>query len=119
MILTVLSPVSRWHEQIVETLHADGILDRLVHNAHHRIEMRGNSMRKKKGEKGGKVNESKIKKQEKTGEKLLKSQERFHLSHSSNNNKFDDRDHFQQNLCDKTRRARVFAPRTDWIIPEH
>jgi len=27
---------------------ADGILDRLVHNAH-RIEMRGDSMRKKRG----------------------------------------------------------------------
>jgi len=35
---------------------------------------------------------------EKTGEKRpWKSQERFPLSHSSNNNKLDDRDHFQQN----------------------
>jgi hypothetical protein len=34
---------------------------------------------------------------EKTGEKRpWKSQERFPLSHSSNNNKLDDRDHFQQ-----------------------
>jgi hypothetical protein len=35
---------------------------------------------------------------EKTGEKRpWKSQERFPLSHSFNNNKLDDRDHFQQN----------------------
>jgi DNA replication protein DnaC len=37
--------VSRWHEQIGDPTLADGILDRLVHNAH-RIEMRGDSMRK-------------------------------------------------------------------------
>ncbi len=35
---------------------------------------------------------------EKTGEKRpWKSLRRFPLSHSSNNNKLDDRDHFQQN----------------------
>jgi hypothetical protein len=35
---------------------------------------------------------------EKTGEKRpWKSQERFPLSHSFNNNKLDDGDHFQQN----------------------
>jgi hypothetical protein len=34
---------------------------------------------------------------EKTGQRRpWKSQERFPLSHSSNNNKLDDRDHFQQ-----------------------
>jgi DNA replication protein DnaC len=49
-ILTSQLPVSRWHEQIGDPTLADGILDRLVHNAH-RIEMRGDSMRKKKGEK--------------------------------------------------------------------
>jgi DNA replication protein DnaC len=38
-------PVPRWHEQIGDPTLADGILDRLVHNAH-RIEMRGDSMRK-------------------------------------------------------------------------
>ena len=38
-------PVSRWHKQIGDPTLADGILDRLVHNAH-RIEMRGDSMRK-------------------------------------------------------------------------
>src|SRR5713226_7338719 len=48
MILTSQLPVSRWHEQIGDPTLADGILDRLVHNAH-RIEMRGDSMRKQKG----------------------------------------------------------------------
>src|ERR1700740_2598407 len=45
-LLTSQLPVSRWHEQIGDPTIADGILDRLVHNAH-RIEMRGESMRKK------------------------------------------------------------------------
>lgn len=50
MILTSQIPVSKWHEQIGDPTVADGILDRIVHNAH-RIEMRGDSMRKKrKGE---------------------------------------------------------------------
>jgi DNA replication protein DnaC len=44
-ILTSPLPISRWHEQIGDPTLADGILDRLVHNAH-RIEMRGDSMRK-------------------------------------------------------------------------
>jgi DNA replication protein DnaC len=44
-ILTSQLPVSRWHEQIGHPTLADGILDRLVHNAH-RIEMKGDSMRK-------------------------------------------------------------------------
>jgi DNA replication protein DnaC len=48
MILTSQLPVARWHEQIGDPTAADGILDRLVHNAH-RIEMRGESMRKKRG----------------------------------------------------------------------
>jgi len=41
----MLLPVARWHEQIGDPTVADGILDRLVHNAH-RIEIRGDSMRK-------------------------------------------------------------------------
>ena len=45
-ILTSQLPVARWHEQIGDPTAADGILDRLVHNAH-RIDMRGESMRKK------------------------------------------------------------------------
>ena len=44
-ILASQLPVARWHEQIGYPTVADGILDRLVHNAH-RIEMRGDSMRK-------------------------------------------------------------------------
>ncbi len=44
-ILTAQMPVSKWHEQIGDPTLADGILDRLVHNAH-RIELRGDSMRK-------------------------------------------------------------------------
>jgi len=47
-ILTSQLPVSRWHEQIGDPTLADGILDRPVHNAH-RIEMRGDSMRKNQG----------------------------------------------------------------------
>jgi DNA replication protein DnaC len=47
-ILTSQLPVPRWHEQIGDPTLADGILDRLVHNAH-RIEMRGDSMRKNRG----------------------------------------------------------------------
>jgi DNA replication protein DnaC len=48
MILTSQLPVSKWHEQIGDPTLADGILDRIVHNAH-RIEMRGDSMRKARG----------------------------------------------------------------------
>lgn len=47
-ILTSQLPVSKWHEQIGDPTLADSILDRLVHNAH-RIEMRGDSMRKTRG----------------------------------------------------------------------
>ena len=46
-ILTSQLPVAKWHEQIGDPTLADSIRDRLVHNAH-RIEMRGESMRKKR-----------------------------------------------------------------------
>lgn len=46
-VLTSQLPISKWHEQIGDPTLADGILDRLVHNAH-RIEMKGDSMRKQK-----------------------------------------------------------------------
>jgi DNA replication protein DnaC len=46
LILASQIPVTRWHEQIGYPTLADGILDRIVHNAH-RIEMHGDSMRKK------------------------------------------------------------------------
>ena len=45
MIVTSQLSVSKWHEQIGDPTLADGILDRIVHNAH-RIEMRGDPMRK-------------------------------------------------------------------------
>ena len=45
LILTSQLPVTRWHEQIGDPTLTDGILDRIVHNAH-RIEMRGDSVRK-------------------------------------------------------------------------
>jgi DNA replication protein DnaC len=51
-ILTSQLPVSRWHEQIGNSTLDDGILDRLVQNAH-RIEMRGDSMRKSRGKQSG------------------------------------------------------------------
>ena len=47
-VLTSQLPVSKWHDQIGDPTVADGILDRLVHNAHP-IEMRGESMRKNRG----------------------------------------------------------------------
>jgi hypothetical protein len=48
--LTSQLPVSEWHDQIGDPAVADGILDRLVHNAHP-IEMRDESMRKNRGRK--------------------------------------------------------------------
>jgi DNA replication protein DnaC len=49
-ILTSQVPVLQRHEQIGDATIADGILDRLVHNAH-RIELRGESMRKTRAKK--------------------------------------------------------------------
>lgn len=51
-ILTSQVPVASWHAQIGDPTAADSILDRLVHNAH-RIELKGDSMRKKRGGKEG------------------------------------------------------------------
>ena len=50
MILTSQVPIAHWHEQIGDPTVADSILDRLVHNAF-RIELTGESMRKKRGRK--------------------------------------------------------------------
>ena len=50
MILTSQLPIAHWHEQIGDPTVADSILDRLVHNAY-RIELTGESMRKKRGRK--------------------------------------------------------------------
>ena len=46
-LLTSQLPVTNWHAQIGDPTIADSILDRLVHNAH-RIELQGESMRKKR-----------------------------------------------------------------------
>ena len=50
-IITSQFPVKTWHEIIGESTIADAILDRLVFNSH-RIELNGDSMRKKKKLKG-------------------------------------------------------------------
>jgi DNA replication protein DnaC len=49
-ILTSQLPIDRWHDMIGDPTIADAILDRLVHNAH-RIELQGESMRKKRSPK--------------------------------------------------------------------
>lgn len=46
-IFTSQVPVSKWHEIIGEQTIADAILDRIVHDAH-RLEMKGDSLRKKR-----------------------------------------------------------------------
>jgi DNA replication protein DnaC len=47
LIITSQLPVSKWYEVIGEKTIADAILDRIVHSAH-RIELKGESMRKKR-----------------------------------------------------------------------
>jgi DNA replication protein DnaC len=54
-LLTSQLPVANWHTQIGDPTLADSILDRLVHNAH-RIELKGESMRRKRGPKAAKEN---------------------------------------------------------------
>ncbi len=46
-LITSQVPVDRWHDLIGAPTLADAILDRIVHNAH-RIQLRGNSLRRKK-----------------------------------------------------------------------
>lgn len=46
-LVTSQLPLEHWHEQIGDPTLADAILDRLVHSAH-KIELKGESMRKKK-----------------------------------------------------------------------
>ena len=45
-IIATQIPVDRWHDQIGDPTYADAILDRVVNNAH-RLELRGDSMRRK------------------------------------------------------------------------
>jgi DNA replication protein DnaC len=47
IMITSQLPVVKWHDIIGEQTVADAILDRLIHNAH-RIELKGESMRKRK-----------------------------------------------------------------------
>ena len=54
-MLTSQLPVASWHAHIGDPTIADSILDRLVHNAH-RIELKGESMRRKRSPKNGKDN---------------------------------------------------------------
>ena len=49
-LLTSQLPVAKWHAQIGDPTLADSILDRLVHNAY-RIELAGESLRKKRARK--------------------------------------------------------------------
>lgn len=54
-LLTSQIPVSKWHETIGEQTIADAILDRIVHDAH-RLELKGESMRKKRQIKENEIN---------------------------------------------------------------
>ena len=44
-MLTSQMPVAKWHSQVGDSTVAEGILDRIIHRAHH-IALRGKSMRK-------------------------------------------------------------------------
>jgi DNA replication protein DnaC len=46
-LITSQFPLAAWHQAIPDPTVADAILDRLIHNAH-RIELKGESMRKRK-----------------------------------------------------------------------
>lgn len=50
-LITAQVPVAKWHDLIAQPTIADAILDRIIHNAH-RIELKGESMRKKKSQPG-------------------------------------------------------------------
>lgn len=48
VLITSQLPVSKWYDWVAEPTIADALLDRLVHHAH-KIELKGESMRKRKG----------------------------------------------------------------------
>jgi len=52
-LITSQLPVDKWHRYLEDPTLADAILDRVVHNAY-RIEMKGESIRKRKGKNQGK-----------------------------------------------------------------
>ena len=52
-IMTSQLPVDKWHEIIGDSTIADAILDRIIHNSY-RINLKGDSMRKKEQKRGGK-----------------------------------------------------------------
>lgn len=49
LVITSQVPVNKWYDIIGEQTIADAILDRIIHNAH-RLELKGESMRKKRTE---------------------------------------------------------------------
>ena len=56
-IITSQLPVKQWYDTIGEKTFADAILDRIVHAAH-RIELKGESLRKNSNVKNDKINET-------------------------------------------------------------
>jgi len=48
-LITSQLPLAKWHQYLDDPTLADAILDRVIHNAH-KIELEGESLRKKKGE---------------------------------------------------------------------
>ncbi len=47
-IITSQLPITHWHEHLNDATLADAILDRLLHNVAHRLELTGDSLRKNK-----------------------------------------------------------------------
>jgi DNA replication protein DnaC len=56
-VITSQLPVAHWHEHIGNPTIADAVLDRLVHTAH-RIELKGESLRKLRAAKTARLNEA-------------------------------------------------------------
>jgi DNA replication protein DnaC len=50
LLITSQVPVSQWHDVIADPTLGDAILDRIIHNSH-RIELKGDSLRRHAGEK--------------------------------------------------------------------
>lgn len=67
-LITSQFPTSSWHDLIGDPTVADAILDRLVHNAH-KIELTGESMRKKRKRGNEKTNAGEDEKEKKTEKK--------------------------------------------------